>query len=124
MYRVYLIASSLGIIMSTLQAAHVPQKPSTSALFDELNVTLYPILQAKSKEWADSGLVIALRHGNDTLELAAGFNDMVAAPPQPPQSSPVPLWSSLLVCWCSLPLELRRRKYKKPGVTIGDALSQ
>ena len=68
----------LVVIFGMPLAAAAPQLGAAS-LIQDLNATLLPILKEKSKEWLNSGLVVALRQGNETLDMAAGYNDMVPA---------------------------------------------
>ena len=46
-----------------------------------LKSALNAILQQKSAEWDDSGLILGFRHGDETLTLTAGYNDMVFSSP-------------------------------------------
>ena len=45
-----------------------------TTLVADLRAALEPVLKEKAARWSHSGMTLAFRHQNETLQLAAGLN--------------------------------------------------
>jgi len=70
------VAALNVIVQSYLLPVDV--KGTDSSLIRNLTYVLKPVLATKSAQWSNAGVVMGFRHRNDTLTMAAGYNDHVA----------------------------------------------
>jgi len=81
--RGFCLSATAGLCLWAAIVVPVFSNANKTQLITDLTASLTSILEQKSKQWANSGLLVGFRHQNQTLQLAAGYNDMVTEPPLP-----------------------------------------